>query len=77
MKLEDFKGVCLSLLEKLDSEVDDGYSETFIQEVSRFCSELAKSGAQLEEEFPDLMDRIELHFFKMFLSIDHVNFHVR
>ena len=69
--------MCLSLLEKLDSEVDDSYSENVIQEVSRFCSELAKFGAQLEEEYPDLMDRIELHFFKMFLCIDCVNFHVR
>ena len=73
-KLEDLKGVCLCLLERLDSNVD--YSEKVIQEVSLLCGQLAKSGAQLEDRFPDLMDKIERHFFKMFLCV-HVHFYVR
>ena len=77
MKLEDLKSLCVSLLEKLDSKVDHDYSENVIQEVSRFCAELAKFGAQLEEPFPDLMERIEQHFFEMFLCADHVHFNVR
>ena len=77
MKLEDLKSFCLCLLERLDSNVDDDYSEKVIQDVSRFCGLLAQSGAQLQERFPDLMDRIERHFFKMFLSVNHVHFHVR
>ena len=77
MKLEDLKSFCLSLLERLDSKVDDEYSENVIQEVSRFCSQLAKYGAELDEGFPDLMDRIQQHFFKMFLCVDHVDFFVR
>ena len=77
MKLEDLKSSCLCLLERLDSNVDDDYSEKVIQEVSLLCDQLAKSGAQLEGRFPDLMDRIERHFFKMFLCVDHVHFYVR
>ena len=48
-----------------------------LQEVSRVCAKLAKSGAQLDEDCPDLVDRIEQHFFKMFLSVDHVHFYLR
>ena len=77
MKLEDLKSFCLSLLERLDSKVDDEYSENDIQEVSRFCSQLAKYGAEMDERFPDLMDRMQQHFFKMFLCVDHVHFFVR
>ena len=77
MKLEDLQSFCLCLLEKLDSNVDDDYSENIIQDVSLLCGQLAKSGTQLEEGFPDLMARIELHFFKMFLCVDHVHFYVR
>ena len=77
MKFEDLKSDCLCLLQRLDSQVEDEYSEKVIQEVSRLCSQLAKSGAQLDEEFPDLMDRIEEHFFKMFLCVDQVHFSVR
>ena len=77
MKLEDLKSFCVSLLEKLDSKVDNDYSGNVIQEVSRFCAELAKFGAQLEEAFPDLMERIEQHFFEMFLCADQVHFNVR
>ena len=77
MKLEELKTFCLCLLEKLDSNVDDDYSENVIQEVVLFCGELAKSGAHLEEGFPDLMARIENHFFKIFLCVDHVHFYVR
>ena len=77
MKLEYLKSDCLCLLERLDSKVEDEYSEKVIQEVSRLCSQLAKSGAQLEAEFPDLMDRLQDHFFKMFLCVDQVHFFVR
>ena len=77
MKFEDLKSDCLCLLQRLDSQVEDEYSEKVIQEVSRLCSQLAKSGAQLDEEFPDLLDRIEEHFFKMFLCVDQVHFFVR
>ena len=77
MKLEGLKTVCLSLLERLDSHINDDYSENDLQEVSRVCAKLAKSGAQLDEECPDLVDRIEQHFFKMFLSVDHVHFYLR
>ena len=66
MKLEDLKRYCISLSERLDSKVDDQLSEkgNVIQEISRFCSsiKLAKSVAQLEEDFPDQMDRIQQHF---------------
>ena len=77
MEFEELKGVCLRLLERLDSSVDDDYSENVIQEVVLICGHLAKSGAQLEERFPDLMEKIEMHFFKMFLCVDHVHFYVR
>ena len=77
MELEELKSVCLRILERLDSNVDDDYSENVIQEVSLFCEQLAKSGAKLEERFPDLMSKIETHFFKMFLCVDHVHFCVR
>ena len=77
MKFEDLKSDCLCLLESLDSQVDDEYSEKVIQEVSRLCYQLAKSGAKLDEELPDLMDRIQEHFFKMFLCVDQVHFFVR
>ena len=66
MKLEDLKRYRISLSERLDSKVDDQLSEkeNVIQEISRFCSsiKLAKSEAQLEEVFPDQMDRIQQHF---------------
>ena len=49
----------------------------FSKRFPRVCAKLAKSGAQLDEECPDLVDRIEQHFFKMFLSVDHVHFYLR